>query len=131
METAYLVSVSSLDKGSNFSRSWPSSRASWSAKRCDALWGEADPKSEVVATGLLEMGAPSVTVPEVGVNIGGSIADADAGVCSISDEEGVLLATSLDVNILFACMVEGENQLGGACRRLTLIDQSILVLRGD
>ena len=77
------------------------------------------------------MGAPSVAVPEVGVNIGGSIADADAGVCSVSDEEGVPLAASLDVNSLFACVVEGENQLGGACRRLTLTDRSRLVLRGD
>ena len=65
------------------------------------------------------MGAPSVAVPEVGVNIGGSIADVDAGVCSISDKEGGPLAASLDVDILFACVVEGENQLGGACRRLT------------
>jgi len=46
------------------------------------------------------MGAPSIIVPEVVVNIGGSIA-------------------SLNVDILFACMVEGENQLGGACRGLT------------
>jgi len=92
---------------------------------------EADPKSEVIALGLLEMGAPSVVVPEVGVNIGGSIADADAGVCSVSDEEGVPLAALLDVDILFACVVEGENQLGGACRRLTLTDRSRLVLRGD
>ena len=68
------------------------------------------------------MGAPLVAVPEVGVNIGGSIADTDAGVCSISDEEGVPLAASLDINILFAYLVEGENQLGGACRRLTLTD---------
>ena len=52
---------------------------------------KADPKSEVVTAGLLEMGAPSVAVQEVGVNIGGSIADADAGVCSVSDEEGVPL----------------------------------------
>ena len=125
METAYLVSVSSLDKGSNFSRSWPSSCASSSAERCDALWDEADPKSEVVAAGLLEMGAPSVAVPEVGVNIGGSIAD--AGVCSIFDEEGVPLAASLDVDILFACVVEEENQLGGTCRRLTLTDRRRLV----
>ena len=51
------------------------------------------------------MGAPSVAVPEVGVNIGGSIADA-----------------SRDVDIFFAYVVEGENQLGGACRRLTLTD---------
>ena len=61
------------------------------ADRCDALWDEADPKSEVVAAGLLEMGASSVAVPEVGVNIGGSIADADEGVCSVSDEEGAPL----------------------------------------
>jgi len=47
------------------------------------------------------MGAPSVAVPEVVVNIRGSIA-------------------SLNVDILFACMVEGENQLGSACRGLTL-----------
>ena len=73
------------------------------------------------------MGAPSVAMPEVGVNIGGSIANADVGVCSISDEEGVPLATSLDVDILFACVVEGENQLGGACRRLTLTDRCKLV----
>ena len=46
------------------------------------------------------MGAPSVAVPEVGVNIGGSIADTDTGVCSVSDEEGVPLAASLDVDIL-------------------------------
>ena len=98
-----------------------------SAERCDALWDKADPKSEVVAAGLLEMGAPSVTVPEVGVNIGGSIADADAGVCSVSDEEGVLLVTSLDIDILFACVVEGENQLGGTCRRLTLTNRCGLV----
>ena len=77
------------------------------------------------------MGAPSVAVPKVGVNIGGSIADADAGVCSISDKEGVPLAASLDVDILFACVVEGENQLGGACHRLSLTDRSRLVLRGD
>ena len=83
--------------------------------------------SEVVAAGQLEMGAPSVAVQEVGVNIGGSIADADAGVCSISDKEGVPLATSLDVDILFACVVEEENQLGGACRRLTLTDRCRLV----
>ena len=44
-------------------------RASSSAECCDAVWDEADPKSEVVAAALLEMGAPSVTVPEVGVNI--------------------------------------------------------------
>ena len=88
---------------------------------------EADPKSEVIALGLLEMGAPSVVVPEVGVNIGGSIADADAGVCSVSDEEGVPLAASLDIDILFACMVEGENQLGGTYRRLTLTDRCGLV----
>ena len=86
--------------------------SSSSAERCGALWDEADPKSEVVAAGLLEMGAPSVVVPEVVVNIGGSIA-------------------SLNVDILFACVVEGENQLGGACRRLTLTDRSRLVLRGD
>ena len=98
-----------------------------SAEHCDALWDEADPKSEVVAAGLLEMGAPSVAVPEVGVNIGGSIADTDAGVCSISDEEWVPLAASLDVDILFACVVESENQLGGACRRLTLTDRCRLV----
>ena len=73
------------------------------------------------------MGAPSIAVPEVGVNIGGSIADADAGVCSVSDEEGVLLVASLDIDILFACMVEGENQLGGAYRRLTLNDRCRLV----
>ena len=73
------------------------------------------------------MGAPSVAVQEVGVNIGGSIADADAGVCSVYDEEGVPLATSLDVDILFAYTVEGENQLGGACRRLTLTDRCRLV----
>ena len=102
-----------------------------SAERCDALWDEADPKSEVVAAGLLEMGAPSVAVPEVSVNIGGSIGDADAGVCSVFDEEGVPLVASLDVDILFACVVEGENQLGGACRRLTLTDRSRLVSRGD
>ena len=77
------------------------------------------------------MRGSSVAALEVGVNIGGSIADADAGVCSVSDEEGVPLAASLDVDILFACVVEGENQLGGACRRLTLTDQSRLVLRGD
>ena len=77
------------------------------------------------------MRAPSVTVPEVGVNIGGSIADADAGVCSVSDEEGVPLDASLDVDILFACVVEGENQLGGTCGRLSLTDRSRLVLRGD
>ena len=77
------------------------------------------------------MGAPSVAVPEVGVNIGGSIADADAGVCSVSDEEGVPLAASPDVSILFGCVVEGENQLGGACHRLSLTDRSRLVLRGD
>ena len=127
METAYLVSVSSLDKGSNFSRSWPSSHASSSAGRCDALWDEGDPKSEFIALGLVEMRGSSVAVPEVGVNIGGSIADADAGVCSVSDEERVPLAASLDVDILFACVVEGENQLGGACRRLTLIDRCRLV----
>ena len=74
------------------------------------------------------MGAPSVAMPEVGVNIGGSIADADAGVCSVSDEEGVPLAALLDVDILFTCVVEGENQLGGACCRLTLTDRSRLVL---
>ena len=73
------------------------------------------------------MGAPFVAVPDVGVNIGGSIADADAGVCSVSDEEGVPLAASLDVDILFASVVEGENQLGGAYRRLTLTDQCRLV----
>ena len=77
------------------------------------------------------MGAPSVAMPEVGVNIGGSITDADAGVCSVSDDEGARLAASLDVGILFACVVEGENQLGGACRRLSLTDRSRLVLRGD
>ena len=77
------------------------------------------------------MGAPSVAVQEVGVNIGGSIADGDTCVCSVSNEEGVPLAASLDVDILFACVVEGENQLGGSCRRLTLTDQSRLVLRGD
>jgi len=77
------------------------------------------------------MGAPSVAVPEVSVNIGGSIANDDTGVCSISDEDGVPLAALLDVDILFACVVEGENQLGGACRRLTLTDRSRLVLRGD
>ena len=77
------------------------------------------------------MRGSSVAVPEVGVNIGGSIADADTGVCSVSDEEGVPLAASLDVDILFACVVEGENQIGGACRRLTLTDRSRLVLRGD
>ena len=77
------------------------------------------------------MGAPSVVVPEVGVNIGGSIADADAGVCSVFNEEGVPLAASLDVDILFACVVEGENQLYGACRQLTLTNRSRLVLRGD
>jgi len=71
------------------------------------------------------MGAPLVAVPEVGVNIGGSIAD--TGVCSASDEEGAPLAASLDVDILFACVVEGENQLDGACRRLTLPDRCILV----
>ena len=48
------------------------------------------------------MGAPSVAVQEFGVNIGGSIANADTGVCSVSDEEGVPLAASLDVDILFA-----------------------------
>ena len=110
-ETSYLVSVSSRDEGSKYSGSWPSSHASSSAKRCDALWDEADPKSEVVAVGLLEMGAPSVDMQEVGVNIGGSIP----------------LATSLDVDILFACVVEEENQLGGACRRLTLTDRRRLV----
>ena len=68
------------------------------------------------------MGAPSVAVQELGVNIGGSIADADAGVCSVSDEEGVPLAASLDDGILFACVVEGENHLGGACCRLSLTD---------
>ena len=68
------------------------------------------------------MGAPSVVVQEVGENIGGSIADTDIGVCSVSDEEGVPLVASLDVDILFACVVEGENQLGGAYRRLTLTD---------
>jgi hypothetical protein len=73
------------------------------------------------------MGAPSIAVQEVGVNIGGSIADTDAGVCSISDEEGVPLAASLDIDILFACVVEGKNQLGGPCRRLTLIDRCKLV----
>jgi len=77
------------------------------------------------------MRGSSVAVPEVGVNIGGSIADADAGVCSVSNEEGVPLAASLDVDILFACVVEGENQLGGSYRRLTLTDRSRLVLRGD
>ena len=73
------------------------------------------------------MGAPSVAVQEVGVNIGGSIADADVGVCSVSDEEGVPLVASLNVDILFACMVEGENQLGSACRGLTLNDRCRLV----
>ena len=97
------------------------------AERCDALWDEGDPKSEVIALGLVDMTGSSVAVPEVGVNIGGSIADADAGVCSISDEEGVPLAASLDVNILFACVVEDENQLGGACRQLTLTDRCRLV----
>ena len=77
------------------------------------------------------MGAPSIAVPEVVVNIGGSIGDADAGVCSVFDEEGVPIAASLDVGILFACVVEGENQLGGACHRLSLTDRSRLVLRGD
>ena len=77
------------------------------------------------------MRAPSVVVSEVGVNIGGSIADADVGVCSVSDKEGVPLPASLDVGILFACVVEGENQLGGACHRLSLTDRSRLVLRGD
>ena len=77
------------------------------------------------------MGAPSIAVQEVGVNIGGSIADTDAGVCSVSNEEGVPLAASLDVGILFACVVEGKNQLGGACRRTSLTDRSRLVLRGD
>jgi len=97
--------------------------ASSSAERCDGLWDEGEPKSEVVALGLLEMGAPSVVVPEVGVNIGGSIAD--AGVCCVFDEEGVPLdAASLDVGILFACMVEGENQIGGACL-LSLTDRDL------
>ena len=68
------------------------------------------------------MEGSSVAVPEVG-----SIADADAGVCSVSDEEGVPLAASLDIDILFACVVEDENQLGGACRRLTLTDRCRLV----
>ena len=131
METAYLVSVSSLDKGSKFSRSWPSSRASSSAERCDALWDEGDPKSEFIALGLVEMRGSSVAVLEVGVNIGGSIADADTCVCSVSDEEGVPLAALLDVGIPFACVVEGENQLGGTCGRLSLTDRSRLVLRGD
>ena len=62
------------------------------------------------------MRAPLVAIPEVGVNIEGSIADANAGVCSIFDEEGVPLAASLDVDILLACVVEGENQLSSACR---------------
>jgi len=74
------------------------------------------------------MGAPSVAVQELGVNIGGSIADADAGVCSVSDEEGAPLAALLDVGIPSACVVEGENQLGGACRRLSLTYRSRLVL---
>ena len=77
------------------------------------------------------MRGSSVALPEVGVNIGGSIVDANAGVCSIFDEEGVPLAASLDVGILFDCVVEGENQLGGACHRLSLTDRSRLVLRGD
>jgi hypothetical protein len=77
------------------------------------------------------MRGSSVAVLEVGVNIGGSIADADTGVCSVSDEEGVPLAASLDVGILFGCVVEGENQLDGAYRRLSLTDRSRLVLRGD
>ena len=66
----------------------------------------------------------SVALPEVGVNIGGSIADANAGVCSIFDEEGVPLAASLDVGILFDCVVEGENQIGGACL-LSLTDRDL------
>ena len=74
------------------------------------------------------MRGSSVAALEVGVNIGGSIADADASVCSVSDEEGVPFAASLDVGILFACVVEGENQLGGACRRLSLTYRSRLVL---
>ena len=77
------------------------------------------------------MGAPSVAMTEVGVNVGGSITDTDVGVCSISDEEGVPLAALLDVGIPFACVVEGENQLGGTCGRLSLTDRSRLVLRGD
>ena len=77
------------------------------------------------------MRGSSVAVLEVGVNIGGSNTNAAAGVCSIFDEEGVPLAASLDVGILFTCVVEGENQLGGACRRLSLTDPSRLVLRGD
>ena len=105
--------------------------ASSSAERCDGLWDEGEPKSEVVTLVLVDMRGSSVIVPGVGVNIGGSIADTDAGVCSISNEEGVPLAASLDVGILFACMVEGENQLGGACRRLSLTDQSRFLLRGD
>jgi hypothetical protein len=53
-------------------------------KLCDALWDEGDPKSEAAALGLLDM-TGGVALPDVGVNIGGSIAD--AGVCSVVDEE--------------------------------------------
>jgi hypothetical protein len=54
------------------------------AELCDALWDEGDPKSEAAALGLLDM-TGGVALPDVGVNIGGSITD--AGVCSVVDEE--------------------------------------------
>jgi hypothetical protein len=49
-----------------------------------ALWNEGDPKSEAAALWLLDM-TGGVPLPDVGVNIAGSIAD--SGVCSDVDEE--------------------------------------------
>jgi hypothetical protein len=78
------------------------------AELCDALWIEGDRKSEAVARDLLAatiVGA--ATIPDVGVTVVvGS--NADAGVRSVVDDEGVPLAASLDVGILgFVCVGGG------------------------
>jgi hypothetical protein len=81
------------------------------AEFCDALWNEGDPKSFAAARDLLDA-TGAVALPVVGVTIVvGS--NADAGVYSVVDEEGVPLAASLDVGIL-GFMVEDENQLAAA-----------------
>ena len=76
-----------------------------------------DPKSKAFARHLLaatSVGAVTVLADELTIVVG---SNADTGVCSSVDDEGVPLAASLDVGNL-GCVVEDENSWWWWRRRL-------------
>jgi hypothetical protein len=97
------------------------------AELCDALWIEGDRKSKAVARDLLAatiVGAAAI--PDVGVTVVvGS--NADAGVRSVVDDEGVPLAASLDVGISASWWKTRTNSRRWRRRRLrrTLTDREV------